>query len=64
MSEEVFEISELKILKSAAGYYIGRTYKDEGMDFPYSRESGYFKSEADVKAFLGPNGLKKITSTD
>lgn len=31
-------VSELSVLKSAAGYYIGRTL--DGM--PYSRESGYF----------------------
>lgn len=31
-------VSELSVLKSAAGYYVGRTL--DGM--PYSRESGYF----------------------
>lgn len=31
-------VSELAVLKSAAGYYVGRTL--DGM--PYSRESGYF----------------------
>ena len=35
-------VSELAVLKSAAGYYVGRTL--DGM--PYSRESGYFKTEA------------------
>ena len=33
-------ISELQVLKSAAGYYIGRT--QDGM--PYSRESDYFRT--------------------
>lgn len=34
-------VSELSVLKSAAGYYVGRTL--DGM--PYSRESGYFNTE-------------------
>jgi hypothetical protein len=38
------KISELQVLKSAAGYYIGRT--ENGM--PYSRESGYFKTKDDA----------------
>ena len=40
-------ISELKILRSAAGYYIGRTCKEDGLPFeePYSRESGYYPTE-------------------
>ena len=39
------KISELQILKSAAGYYIGRT--ENGM--PYSRESGYFINKVDAQ---------------
>lgn len=31
-------VSELAVLKSAAGYYVGRTLDN----MPYSRESGYF----------------------
>jgi hypothetical protein len=31
-------ISELQVLRSAAGYYIGRTQEGE----PYSRQSDYF----------------------
>lgn len=52
--ETTERISQLKVLKSAAGYYIGRTYFDEdaGCDFPYSRESGYFSKEADAQAYL------------
>lgn len=34
-------ISELTVMRSAAGYYVGR-WCDEG---PYSRESGYFPNE-------------------
>lgn len=37
-------ISELKIMRSNAGWYIGRTYEDEGMELPYSRESYYYAS--------------------
>ena len=39
------QVSELKVMKSAAGYYIGRGYNDmgsTGYPFPYSRESGYY----------------------
>lgn len=37
-------VSDLKVMKSGAGYYIGRSYWDEdyGFDGPYSRESGYY----------------------
>jgi len=38
------KISELQVLKSAAGYYIGRT--ENGM--PYSRYSGYFTTKDDA----------------
>ena len=41
-------ISELQVLKSAAGYYIGRT--EEGM--PYSRESNYFRGKDDAEWML------------
>tara|TARA_R110000851_G_scaffold101934_1_gene218227 strand:+ start:644 stop:1096 length:453 start_codon:yes stop_codon:yes gene_type:complete len=39
------QVSELQVMKSAAGYYIGRGYNDmgsTGYPFPYSRESGYY----------------------
>lgn len=44
-------VSELKIMKSAAGYYVGRSYQDEesGGEFPYSRESGYFRTRAEAE---------------
>ena len=52
------EISDLKVMKSAAGFYIGRSCIDEempGFDQPYSRESGYYGSyesaAADIKTF-------------
>jgi len=40
--------SELKICKSAAGYYLGTTY--QGM--PGSRESGYFASKEEAENAL------------
>ena len=40
--------SELKVLKSAAGYYLGTTY--QGM--PGSRESGYFKTKEEAEYAL------------
>ena len=43
-------ISELQVLKSAAGYYIGRT--EDGM--PYSRESTYFRTSEEAKELLNP----------
>ncbi len=46
--------SELQVLKSAAGYYIGRT--ENGM--PYSRESMYFKTKEEAKI-----RLKDFTTT-
>ena len=44
-------ISDLQVLKSAAGYYIGRT--QEGM--PYSRESTYFSTKEEANKLLNPN---------
>ena len=35
-------ISELKVLESGAGFYIGTTYEEYHMELPYSRESGYY----------------------
>jgi len=42
-------VSELKVMRSAAGYYIGRDYFDLEFGFvgPYSRESGYM-NQADA----------------
>lgn len=47
-------ISELKVLKSAAGFYIGRDcVEEDGFRSPYSRESGYYPTKAAAKADLG-----------
>ena len=43
--ESALTISELKVMHSAAGYYIGRSCFDEGFEEPYSRESGYMTKE-------------------
>lgn len=37
--------SELQVMQSAAGYYVGRHKVVDGYPMPYSRESGYFDSQ-------------------
>lgn len=45
------KISELKVMRSAAGYYIGRScVEDDGQ--PYSRESGYYPTKELAEAEL------------
>lgn len=48
------KISELKVMRSAAGYYIGRSCAEDDMPFdaPFSRESGYYPSEEAAAADL------------
>ena len=41
-------ISKLHVLKSAAGYYIGRTQEGE----PYSRQSDYFGTRESAQEHL------------
>lgn len=50
-------VSDLQVMRSAAGYYIGRSYWDEefGFEGPYSRESGYFASEEEAQTELTGN---------
>lgn len=43
---------ELKVLKSAAGYYLGTFCPEEG---PISRESQYFASKAEAQQALDTN---------
>lgn len=46
-------ISALKVLRSAAGYYVGRTCTEDGIgEVPYSRESGYYPNEEGAYAEL------------
>lgn len=46
--------SPLKVMKSAAGYYVGTTHTDPTYRFeePGSRDSGYFGSREDAQAWL------------
>ena len=48
------KISEYKVMKSPAGYYVGKEYYDQEMIgwFPYSRNSEYFKSQKEAKRLL------------
>ena len=55
-------ISEVKIMLSPAGYYIGREwyetdpiFKNEYPTEPYSRNSGYFRTKEEAKAVLDEN---------
>ena len=43
-------VSELQVLFSNAGYYIGRLLYDENNTFvaPYSRDSGYFETREEA----------------
>ena len=52
------EISDLTILQSGAGYYIGRTQEPYG--FPYSRESDYFPDKESAQIELNRINSKKI----
>ena len=48
-------ISNLKVMRSAAGFYIGRSCTDDdmpGCEIPYSLESGYYPTEAAATADL------------
>ena len=46
--------SGLKVMRSAAGYYIGTEYYDEELDItmPGSRESGYYGTAEEAQAEL------------
>lgn len=43
-------LSPLKVLQSAAGYYIGQLYFDRDMEvwLPYDRVSGYYVTKQDA----------------
>ena len=45
-------ISELKVLESGAGFYIGTTYEEYDMELPYSRVSGYYPTHKDAETAL------------
>lgn len=46
--------SELKVMKSAAGWYIGTTYTDpdDGFTEPGSRDSDYYTSQGEAEKAL------------
>lgn len=47
------QISELKVMKSAAGFYIGKSIMEMGFPLPYSRESQeYFPTEEEAQNAL------------
>ena len=52
-------ISELKVLESGAGFYIGTTYKEPiyDMELPYSRVSGYYPTHKDAETALNGKAL-------
>lgn len=48
------KISQLKVLESAAGYYVGRLYKDRSEGdvwMPYSRDSDYYATAEDADRY-------------
>ena len=51
--------SELKVLDSGAGFYIGTTYEEDGLDFPYSRVSGYYPTYEMAEMELNNNTYEK-----
>jgi len=58
--EDPENYSELKVLRSNNGYYIGTTYTDpkDGFVEPGSRDSGYFKTRDLAEAVLKSIELK------
>ena len=44
--------TELQALKSAAGFYIGTMYVEDGFEMPGSRDSGYFATKAEAEEHL------------
>lgn len=64
-SNDQLKTSELKVLKSAAGYYIGRQYFDIEINgwLPYSRESQeYYQTEYQASAALVNNSYTVKTT--
>ena len=48
------DISQLQVLKSNAGYYLGRTYHDHEINawLPYDRQSDYFSTREQAEQAL------------
>lgn len=46
-------VSDLRVLKSAAGFYVGRVeISPEGYEFPFCRESGYYPTREKAESAL------------
>lgn len=45
-------VSDLKVMQSRAGWYIGRSCIEDGIEMPYSRESGYYPNPYIVQTLL------------
>ena len=46
-------VSDLRVLKSAAGFYVGRVeISPEGYEFPYCRESEYYPTREKAESAL------------
>ena len=46
-------VSELRVLQSAAGFYVGRVeFMPGGYELPYCRESGYYPSREKAESAL------------
>lgn len=52
-------VSPLKVMRSAAGWYVGTTYNGEWGEEPNSRETEYFKDESTARAVLESLVLSK-----
>ena len=51
--EELERYSDLEVLESAAGFYVGTTYANpDGFTEPGSRDSGYFATADEAQDFL------------
>jgi len=57
MEDTIGTISEHKVMRSAAGHYIGQSYFDTeiGCDCPYDRHSGYYSSHEAAQTALDNN---------
>jgi len=40
--------SKLRVLRSNAGFYLGRIFSEYGLEYPGTRESDYFKTKEEV----------------
>lgn len=58
------KISNLMVLESAAGFYIGRTCESgkDSFPMPYSRESGYYKTKEEAAKALVTGFIRRVAS--